>query len=171
MFAVFSLVGCADRDAIDAADSGGGGRFVSRIYGGIEANVDWGADTLECTGMPRPLGEGARLRFAGPVPHGESQKQLAFILGLPGLQKGETARELATTITVIEEDAGRFFSNVENRVCWTDVDNQELVREPDDYSISGVVYCVAPLAELNGPSSVTFADLHFVGKLSWAAPQ
>jgi len=36
------------------------------------------------------------------------------------------------------------------------------------YSISGLIYCVAPIAELNGAASVTLSDLQFTGQLRWA---
>jgi len=35
------------------------------------------------------------------------------------------------------------------------------------YRISGLTYCVAPIAELNGAASVTLSDLKFTGQLRW----
>jgi len=35
------------------------------------------------------------------------------------------------------------------------------------YRIGGVLYCVAPLADLNGNASISFADLKFTGRLDW----
>ena len=165
------LSGCTGEEAPDQELSGCTGQLLGRLYGGIEAELNWRKDALECAGMPRPDDEGARLRFSGSIGDGEQRRHLLFILALPTLRRGETGAELPATITVIEEDAGRFFSNGENPVCWADIDSQQLVLEPDGYAVSGIAYCVAPLAELNGSSSVSFADLRFAGQLSWARPE
>ena len=90
---------------------------------------------------------------------------------MPELARGETPSETPTTITLIEEDAARFFSSGENAICWSDIDEQSLLSAPDEYSISGIAYCVSPLAEVNGTASVSFADLSFSGRLSWADPE
>lgn len=169
--AASALVGCSKPAPLPARSDGCSGRLVGQIYGGIEAKLDWYAQQLECAGMPRPNGEGARLRFSGATESAAGQKHLLFILALPGLERDQIAAELPTTITVIEEEAGRFFSNRENPVCWTDIHSQALLQEPDDYSISGTAYCVSPLAELNGQSSISFTDLQFTGQLSWANPE
>ncbi len=169
--AIAALTGCSESQTSARESAGCGGRLTSQIYGGIEAELDWRDGMLECTGMPHPNGAGARLHFSGSAASADGDKKLAFIVSLPGLKRGETATELPTTITVIEEDAGRFFSSQENPVCWTDVDSQELLQNSDEYSITGVVYCVAPLAEMNGSSSISFADLHFTGQLRWTKPK
>ncbi len=149
------------------------GKLMTEIYGGIRASLDWRPGNLNCEGMPRPNGAGARLRFSGPAMIGDAKRQLAFILGLPDLQRGLTGDELPTNVTVIEEDAGRFFSSRDTTTCWTDIDRQEKAppgsdgSRQDEYLISGVLYCVAPLAELHGNASLRFSDLRFVGRLNW----
>jgi hypothetical protein len=40
---------------------------------------------------------------------------------------------------------------------------------PGIYSIAGTLYCIAPLAEVNGDASVTVHELHFGGLLDWSA--
>jgi hypothetical protein len=169
--AASALIGCSKPAPLPARNDGCSDQLVGEIYGGIEAKLDWQAQQLECAGMLRPNGQGARLRFSGAAESAAGQKYLLFILALAGLERDRIATELPTTITVIEDDAGRFFSNGENRVCWTDIHSQVLLQEPDDYSISGTAYCVSPLAELNGQSSVSFTDLQFTGQLSWAKPE
>ena len=37
------------------------------------------------------------------------------------------------------------------------------------YSIAGTLYCVAPLPEINGETSVSVAELRFSGLLDWSA--
>ena len=122
--------------------------------------------------MPRPNGEGARLRFAGEIGASPEQRQLAFIFGLPGLVEGQSARELPTNVTVIEEGTGRFFSSHGADQCWTDVVTHEQITAaaPTLYTISGTLYCVSPLADLGGNSSVTLTDLNFSGRLNWKSP-
>lgn len=148
------------------------GSLVAEIYGGVRASLAWQAADLECEGMPRPDGKGARLRLAGMAGEAPDRHRLAFILGLPDLRKGETAKELPTNVTVIEEGTGRFFGTRGATACWTDIGRHERLpaAAPSDYRISGVLYCVLPLADVNGNSSISFADLEFTGRLSWDAP-
>jgi len=69
--------------------------------------------------MPRPGGQGARLFFAG---HEESRDQrLAFILAIPEFDRSAAGRELDSTLTVIEEGGGRFFSTAIDAGCVTDI--------------------------------------------------
>ena len=148
---------------------GADGALVAEIYGGVRASLDWDAGMLECEGMPRPNGEGARLRFAGPAGATDGEQKLAFILGLPDLVEGETANELPTNVTLMEEGTGRFFGTRETLNCWTDIDLHEPVQPAvsSTYRIGGVLYCVAPLADLSGNTSVSFADVRFTGQLDW----
>lgn len=169
---VLCVSGCGDTApvALQAVPAcGSDGALVTEIYGGVRASIDWNAGTLECEGMPRPNGEGARLRFAGPLAAADGQRQLAFILGLPDLVEGETAVELPTNVTLMEEGTGRFFGTREADKCWTDIETHERLQpvESSTYRISGVLYCMAPLADLNGKSSISFADLRFTGRLDW----
>lgn len=145
---------------------GADGALVAEIYGGVRASIDWGAGELECQGMPRPNGEGARLRFAGPA---DGERRLAFILGLPDLVEGETAKELPTNVTLMEEGTGRFFGTRDVANCWTDIEKNEQLQptESSMYRISGILYCMAPLADLNGNSNISFTDLTFTGRINW----
>ena len=148
------------------------GELVAEIYGGFRASIHWGAVDLQCEGMPRPDGEGARLRFSGLAGDAPGERQIAFIIGLPGLVRGETPSELPANVTVIEEGAGRFFSTRSAPTCWTDIETHEKLplAESSVYRISGILYCVAPLADLGGKSSISFADLQFSGRLNWETP-
>lgn len=158
---------------LESPGCGPDGQLVGEIYGSVRASIDWGRVTLSCEGMPRPNGEGARLRFAGPAVADGEELRLAFILGLPDLVEGETAAELPTTVTMIEEGNGEFFATGDTSSCWTDIDTHERTQTAgtSEYRISGVLYCVAPLANLNDNSSVSFADLRFTGRLDWSVPE
>jgi hypothetical protein len=173
--AAAALAGCGDTPEPaalpsllpPAPESGGCGErgyLRTDFYGEFAGPVDWPAAGLECQGMPRPEGNGARLRFAGR----SGDLSLAIIIAMPGLERGMTGRELGSNVTVIEEGGGRFFSTAGLGSCWTDV----LAQEPSDagadvYFVAGTLYCIAPLAEVNGESSVTLRELEFGGYLDW----
>lgn len=141
------------------------GFLNTELFGALQGPLQWSAADLECEGMPRPHGDGARLRFAGKA--GEMQA-LAFIIALPDLRRGSTGREMRTTVTVIEEGGGRFFSSADNDICWTDVTRLEALDEAR-FAIDGELYCLAPLIEVNGASEVLIRDLEFRGLLDWNA--
>jgi hypothetical protein len=170
-----SLIACGGPVPVAAEappSCGTDGALVGEIYGGVRASIEWYAAGLECEGMPRPGDRGARLRFAGEAGSAPDRQRLALILGLPDLVQGETASELPTNVTVIEEGTGRFFSTRSAASCWTDIRTHERMSpdEPANYRISGVLYCVAPLADLSGNSNISFSDLTFTGRLNWNAP-
>jgi hypothetical protein len=120
---------------------------------------------MSCTGMPRPDAAGARLRFAGHA--GEKRLALAFILALPELSPGATARELPSNLTVIEEGKGRFFNTANLDICLTDIERQDATEQSGQYQIAGTVYCIGPLAEVSGESSVSIEKLEFSGRVDW----
>ena len=126
---------------------------------------------MGCEGMRRPGGEGARLRFSGSIGTGENERQLALILAMPYLVEGAVGNEQPTRVTLIEEDQGRFFSTQENDTCWSDIYEQErdtsAASGDKAYRIRGLLYCVAPVPELNGDGSVTLGDIEFDGRVSW----
>lgn len=139
------------------------------LAGGIRASLDWQSDEMVCEGMPRPDDAGARIRLSGPVRNEGEAKTLTFILGLPDLAAGQTGAELPTNVTLVEEGNGRFFGTPDTSSCWTDVTTHRLVEGSEsEYMIGGDLYCVLPLAELNGSASVTFTELSFTGRLNWA---
>lgn len=139
----------------------------------MRESVSWSAATLTCESMPRPGGDGARLRLSGPVGEGVETRTIAFILGIPDLEPGRTGKEFPTNVTLVEEGTGRFFSTRETGGCWTDIERHDPVDGENDheYRIGGILYCVSPLAELNGTAGVTFTDLHFAGRINWKAPE
>lgn len=153
-----------------------GGVLVANVFGSLEGRLEWRGDELECEGMPRPRGQGARLRFEGPALAGGEAERLAFIIALPTLRKGQTGSELEASVTLILEDTGRFYSSPEQAGCWADVDSHEPASDSsgpggsNEYRISGLLYCLSPLAELNRSASVSLRDLEFSGRLDWTDP-
>jgi hypothetical protein len=150
-----------------------GGALTASVYGSLEGRLDWEGSQLACEGMPRPHGRGARLRFEGPASGGSSTDRLAFIIALPDLVEGRAATELEAGVTLMEVNAGRFFSSPEQAGCWADVDDQVPIggAGAQAYRISGLLYCVSPLAEVNGAASVSLRDLRFTGKVDWSEPE
>lgn len=147
---------------------GPGGKLSARLYGALEGKLDWQAGELSCEGMPRPEGRGARLRFAGSP--GDGVAPIVVILGIPDLSRGQAAAELPSNVTIIEEGISRFFSTPDLEHCWTDVSRQEPLRQHAEvYSVEGAVFCIAPLGEVNGDSSVTIERLEFTGRIDWSA--
>jgi hypothetical protein len=144
------------------------GYLATELFGALDSELHWSAADLACEGMPRPNGDGARLRFAGSASDG---RQLAFIIALPELRRGETGTEYQSNVTIIEEgDAARFFSTADSGICWTDITGLESRGDSGaDYAISGTLYCVAPLTQVNGDSDVLIRDLEFRGLLDWNA--
>ena len=145
-----------------------GGELYAELYGALSGEVEWYLDEMQCEGMPRPNGAGARLRFSGAA--GDNALPIAFIIGMPGLERGEDGVELPSNVTVIDERNARFFSTPGLNSCWTDVQAQWSVDDAGDrYRIDGVVSCIAPLPEVNGNASVTVSELRFSGILDWSA--
>lgn len=149
-----------------AATCGDSGFLAATLYGAIATQLDWTTADVVCEGMPRPGGKGARLRFAGT----DGERQIAIIIALPALQRGVPGDELPSNVTLIEEGNGRFFSTPDLNNCWTDVTTFEGLGEPASrFAVGGTLYCLQPLAEVNGPSSVSLTEMRFRGLLDWSA--
>ncbi len=152
-------------DAPDEAQGcGENGYLEATIYGALEGDIRWSAGSLDCEGMPRPADEGARLRFAGPA----GDIRVAIIVAIPDLERGSTGSELLSNVTLIEEGSGRFFSTAGQENCWSDIaENAPLADAPGTFSVVGTLYCIAPLIEVNGDSSVSLQEMRFAGLLDW----
>jgi hypothetical protein len=107
---------------------------------------------------------------------GNGNLDLAFIVALPDLERGGSGRELTAGVTLMEEKSGTFFSTPEPSTCWADIaDQQPLEDNTADpgtrYRIDGSLYCVSPLAEVNGNRNVTLTNVRFTGQLNWQVPE
>ncbi|MDX1508989.1 MAG: hypothetical protein R3358_11960 [Woeseiaceae bacterium] len=150
-------IGCGDDGALTAT-----------LYGALSGDVSWQADNMYCEGMPRPNDAGARLRFAGKA--GDPALAIAFIVAIPALERGATATELPSVVTVIEEGKGRFFSTPDLDSCWTDVKAHEALDESDGtFAIDGELYCISPVPEVNGDTSVSIEEMRFSGLVDWGS--
>lgn len=161
--------GSADASADSTARpclADGSGYLTGRLYGAIEAPLDWHGGALECEGMARPEGAGARLRFAWRI--APTNADLVVIVGIDGLEPDATVSGGAATVTVIDEHSSRFYSN-SGEQCWADVTGQEPMPGPGDArAVTGRVYCTAALPALNGRGSLSLDELEFRGRIDWA---
>jgi hypothetical protein len=143
------------------------GHLSAALYGVIETQIDWGRYDVECTGMPRPEGRGVRLRFAGLAGDGQP---VAFIIAIPDFDRDTGRGEFGSNVTLIEEGAGRFFSTPDLNNCLAEIVAVEALDDTGDrFSVSGALYCVAPLPEINGNSAVSTPELQFTGLIDWSA--
>lgn len=148
-----------------AEDACGGSSFLTaQLYGSIERTLRWSAADMRCESMLRPDGEGMRLRFTGIT----ADRQLAIILALPDLERGSAGKELATVATLTVEGTGRFFSTPNLDSCWSDITPQDAADdETGRYDVTGTLYCVAPLGEINGDAAVSIPRLDFRSVIEW----
>ena len=120
------------------------GMFAARLFGGISVDVEWSSETLRC-------------------------KSMARIIALPDLRPGQSGKEFASNVTVTIEGSGRFFSSPNMESCWTDVvSEKQPATDEDRYTLTGMLYCVSPLGELNGDSAVSVAELSFASIVNWS---
>jgi len=149
-------------------DSGCGdnAHLTTELYGSIARQIKWSAEELRCESMLRPEGKGVRLRFTGNA----ADNQLSMILALPDLKRGATGPESPTVVTLTVEGSGRFFTTPTLESCWSDIETQELIEDGSDtYDISGTLYCVAPLGEINGDAAISIPEMAFRGIVDWNA--
>ncbi len=77
--------------------------------------------------------------------------------------------ESPTVVTLTVEGSGRFFSTPTSRSCWSDIEAQDPVDDGGDrYDISGTLYCVTPLGEINGDAAISIPKLEFRGIIDWS---
>ena len=142
------------------------GRLSTRLYGAIDGDISWASADMACEGMPRPNEAGARLRFSGPHPSGDGT--LVFIAAIPTLEPELAASELATRLTIIDESRSRFFTSPDFDICWTDIESNE-PADNAEHVVSGRIYCITPINEVNGSATVSAADIVFSGRIDWDA--
>ena len=142
------------------------GYLVGKVYGAVQASFELDSTTLACEGMPRPEGDGARLRFAGKAQPGDHQ--IGIIIAMPGFSLETYGVELPANVTLIEEGNGRFYSTPDLDNCLGEISSVAAVPEYEGrYTVIGALYCVSPLPEINGDSSVSIPELGFSGLLDW----
>lgn len=141
-------------------------KLTGGLFGGIEAELNWSEDELECDSMLRPNSEGIRLRFAGDV----AGERLSIIVSLPQLQEGIEAVETAANVTLTVEGSGRFFTTPNLNACWAEITTQTpLDGAQHAYLVDGNLLCVSALGELNGESAISIPSLQFTTVADWTS--
>lgn len=144
------------------------GFLTAEFAGAIDAKLSLASNVMTCESMQRPDQAGLRLRMSAAV----DSETLSLIIAIPELVAGEVAAELASTLTLTVEGSGRFFSTTDLDACWTDIREQEALSDSSDqgksFQISGDVYCVAALGELNSAAAVAVNALSFSTRATWA---
>ena len=107
-------VATAEDSDLPVLACGDNGRLEGELYGNaIRGMLAWDRTTVKCEGMPRPEGEGVRLRFAGTVQ--PEDRNIAIIIAMPKFERTTTRAELSANVTLIEEGNGRFYSTARSR--------------------------------------------------------
>ena len=157
------LVATAAEEA--PADTGPGcGRLSAALYGSIESHLDWAGAGIECASMPRPDDAGLRLLFSGS----DRGERVSLIISLPDIERGSTAQELPTKLTLTVADTGRFFSTPDVGSCWTDIRRND-AGPADTVELAGETFCVTPLGEVNGNASIQLQELQFETVMTWTS--
>jgi len=150
-----------------APGCGNDGHVATELFGAIETRIDWGPGSFNCEGMARPDDEGLRLRLSGNAVDGD----LDIIIAVPDLERAAPGGELPTTVTMTVDGSGRFFSTADLETCWADITrNEKLAGHEERYAVAGMIYCVAPLAEIGKPGSITVQELTFASETDWRLP-
>jgi hypothetical protein len=144
------------------------GALRARLQGAIEAEIDWGEDTVHCLGGVRPQGDGVRLLYKGSVPNAGP---LLVVLGLAPLRPGESARNVPVNLTLVREGTGQFYATQGEDKCALDAVSQVPVEgEPRLFRLEGRGYCTQPARAVGGDGAVLLSRFDVVAIVA-AAPE
>jgi hypothetical protein len=153
----------------------GTGYLRARLKGSINADLDWGNDTTECTGAVRPTDQGIRMRFthtAGADENGHGER-LVLVFGIANLREGATARALPVNVTVIREGSGEFYGTQGDDKCTLDTVTQTpLIGVPHRLRVYRVVargFCTEPARAIQGKGSVLISRFDYAGRVDFEA--
>ena len=144
---------------------GDNGFLTAQLFGSIERKIDWNARQVDCESMLRPRGEGMRLRFTGMA----ADQEVSFIIAVPGLEQGNDGHELPAVVTLAVEGSGRFFSTANLDTCFADIEAQSgSDATAEKYDVSGTLFCVSALGEINGEAAVSIPEMRFQSGVDWS---
>jgi len=140
------------------------GFLSGRLYGSLEATLDWRPPALRCDGMPRPDNDGIRLFFTHPI---SDEAELSLVLGIHADRAQLTAGEWPVTVTLIDERSSRFYSSGEQARCWTRIREAQPLPAAagGGIRVAGQLWCVGALPSLNDLASVTLGDIDYSGRI------
>lgn len=147
---------------------GDAGFLSMRLRGSIEAEIQWRAPELDCTGMSRPDGRGLRLRFAGPM---EGGGQLAIVFAAPELGMGASARSVPVNVTLLDDAGERIYGTQGDDRCVFDEVEQQLLKDaslqPLSFQVSARGFCTAPARAVDGDGAVLLTRFDFSGLVTF----
>lgn len=143
------------------------GFLTMRLRGSIEAEIDWRAPELDCTGMSRPDGRGLRLRFAGKREGGD----FAIVFAAPELGMGVSARSVPVNVTVLDGAGERIYGTQGDSRCIFDSVEQRPLSDtaapPHTFQISARGFCTVPARALDGNGAVLLTRFDFAGRVTF----
>jgi len=130
----------------------GVGYLKARLQGAIDAQLDWSNPDHQCTGAPRPDGNGLRLIYRGATPTGTP---LLLVFGIGPLQAGSSARNVPVNLTVVREGGGDFYATRGADKCMLDTVQQvPVLGSQQRYHLMGRGYCVQPARSIRDDGAV-----------------
>ena len=163
---LLSAADCSQSENVEGQSAGAAcpnleGRLNVRLSGSLRRDITWSGMTLRCSGMPRPDEIGVRLRFRSSDP----EDPLIVLIGFEPAEDGE---EIPANVTIMVEGQGLFFSNQQRENCWVRLRGRSaLSKLAGVEQISGLVWCINALPQVNGTGTVGISDLDFVGFVPW----
>lgn len=173
--AALLVSGCGNADEQKPAAAGelscapaATGALQARLQGAIDAEIDWDESQPQCLAGLRPDGDGLRLLYKGTTAGGEP---LLLVFGLAGLQPGQSARNVATNVTIVREGAGQFFATQGDDKCALDEVIQAPVEDrPGTFRLQGRGYCTQPARAVAGDGAVLLPRFDVVATVPGAEP-
>jgi hypothetical protein len=165
VLAAAGVPGLAAPDAPAGCLDAASGALSLPLSGAVEAILEWSGTGLECQGMPRPDEGGVRLMFS------HADDAMLVVLGVTGLERGETARGLAANLTLVREGAGEFYGTLGGENCNVDVRRNERWDDGpgESWRVSGIGRCPAPVPAIGREGVVRVAPFSFDGVVDWTA--
>lgn len=162
--ALFLLLAASDAGHCLPDDTG---FLTMRLRGSIEAEIDWRAPDLVCTGMSRPDGLGLRLHFAGKHEGGD----FAILFAAPELGMGVSAKSVPVNVTVLDGAGERIYGTQGDSRCFFDEVEQALLSDSAlplrSYRVTARGFCTVPARALDGDGAVLLTRFDFAGLVTF----
>jgi len=159
-----TIDGLPTDEAFTACNMDQPGYLEAELFGTVQAKFRQGGNNLECTGKIDAFNGRSRMAFFAK---GTDSGDMMFVLGIEGLNEGDTQSELPTNITIVNQSNGLFFGTQGTGRCWTDI-SQVPIGDDDNkaWRATGELYCAGTVPQISGPGSVTIRSLKFSGKVT-----
>lgn len=155
-----------------AAEPGGsclpgeGGHLRMEVSGDFDAALDWPNEGTHCDGGPRPAGDALRLMFS------REDDGLLVVIGITGLQRGQTGAGLLANITLVRQGLGRFYGTLGADACVVAVaENTPVDGLADAWRVRGQGYCAAAIEAIAREGEIRVAPFEFSGLAFWPDEQ